>query len=142
MRALEGRQQARSALDDECEWAASSLAADLARSVAGIVCLRRFGLAGCRAAFACGLMLRQFAQAFLFLLLFLFQFLLAFLELVVWFCHGVIPSDGPCCPVGAGCLSRIIRYPCTLIDASGIPAAAAKREMKLWLGFLDFSNHT
>ncbi len=93
-----GRQQAQSALADELEWRASSLAADLARrSVAGIVCLRRFGLVGCRAAFACRLIFRQFAQALLFLLLFLFQFFLAFLELVVWFCHGVIPSDGPCC---------------------------------------------
>lgn len=128
---MEGRQQAQSALYDEFEWAASSLAADLARSVAGIVCLRRFGLAGCRAAFACGLMLRQFAQTFLFLLLFLFQLFLAFLELVVWFCQCDIPSDGPCCLVSGGCLFRIILYPCTLIDASGIPAAAVRREMKL-----------
>lgn len=103
---MECRHQAQNTLDDEFRLDGRSLAADLAsRSVAGITCLRRFGLVGCLA-FAWWLMLRQFAQAFLFLLLFLFQFLLAFLELVVWFCQCDIPSDGPCCLSAADAYSE------------------------------------
>lgn len=40
----------------------------------------------------CGLFLRKFTQAFLFLLSFLFQISLAFFKRVIWFCQNNIPD--------------------------------------------------